>query len=194
MARSGDLRDMQRKRLYVWEKNTPVLADFWKAPSMLRSEVILLCKQILRDAGCGVDHVNRKFKIEFNCRSGGAHGSERGVDFTPTYLPKIIVLHEMAHALTWPSRDKAGHGPAYLACYLTLLNRYLGVDMAEMMRSLKSTIQIKQNVFTYVPVIIENKMYRKQVLSTKTKNIKPPVFDINEVGYWRKRFNEGRIY
>lgn len=187
-------RDNQRNRVYAWELNNPIMKPFWnRSLNLTKSEVEKLCFTILRDAGAPTNQIQR-FSVNFRQRNGGAEASPSGASFTPSNMPKILVLHEMAHALTWTITDFAGHGANYVSCYLALLERYLGLNILDLANTLR--VFIEKEVFKqiYVPVMlydINTKKYeisRKIHYEKKIKKVRPPEFDAAALKHWRQVF------
>jgi hypothetical protein len=191
-------RDNQRNRVYTWEKNNSIMSSFWnnsfKAPTlnMTQEAVKALCVQILRDAGR--IQQSQRFSVDFRQRNGGAEAHMYKASFTPSNIPKILVLHEMAHALTWMQTDFSGHGPNYVSCYLALLEKYLGLNIIDLARTLQT--YVKKEVFTkvYVPYTFfdektqQYRVARRTVFEKKVKNVRPPEYDAAALKQWREVF------
>lgn len=61
----------------------------------------------------------------------------RTVIEAPAELPSLVLLHELAHAMTSTAEGaSAGHGPAFVGMYLQLLERYARLPRAELEASL----------------------------------------------------------
>lgn len=115
-------RDSQRSRCYAWEKKHPALKPLWSAKSMTKDEVIALVHRVCDELG------RHRPRILFTKRRGGACASRWEMNFTPTRMPPILVIHELAHVLTYPYECKEGHGAVYMGCYIALLEAYFGFD------------------------------------------------------------------
>ena len=58
--------------------------------------------------------------------------------FLPEQTPSFCVLHELAHAMTSTEDGRSdGHGPVFVGIYLQLLVRYMRLDAAELLESLR---------------------------------------------------------
>lgn len=61
-------------------------------------------------------------------------GGRRGIAVPRRTRSRWYVLHEVAHALTWPHRE-AGHGWRFCRCYLFLVQAFLGKLHADALRA-----------------------------------------------------------
>lgn len=186
MAKSGENRDTQRGRLYAWETSGN-LKNFWNNDlSMTKKNVVELCHNILRTVGCTETQI-KNFNIKFSVRNGNAYGSNRGVNFTAGRTPKILVLHEMAHALTYPNRSISGHCGIFVSCYMALLEKYLGLNIVDLANSLRRPVEKKQIVQTYEPIQPITTPARFHIVQREqTKIMRPPEFNPTELGFWRR--------
>ena len=125
-------RDVQLKKVYAWEKLA--YPGYWTDGLLTREGVRALIWKVhqdVRDAG-GVACEPRLIDIKFTKRKrGSACASWGSFNFNPTCMPVCLVLHEIAHSLTWgtpdlPRRDAEGHGARYVACMIALLEHYAG--------------------------------------------------------------------
>lgn len=58
--------------------------------------------------------------------------------FLPEQTPSFCVLHELAHAMTSTEDGRSdGHGPVFVGIYLRLLVRYMRLDAAELLESVR---------------------------------------------------------
>ncbi len=58
--------------------------------------------------------------------------------FLPEHTASFCVLHELAHAMTSTEDGRSdGHGPVFVGIYLRLLVRYMRLDAAELLESLR---------------------------------------------------------
>jgi hypothetical protein len=58
--------------------------------------------------------------------------------FLPEQTPSFCVLHELAHAMTSTEDGRSdGHGPVFVGIYLQLLVRYMRLDAAELLESVR---------------------------------------------------------
>jgi hypothetical protein len=56
----------------------------------------------------------------------------------PAQTPSWCLLHELAHAMSGTHDGQSdGHGPIFMGLYVQLLVRYLRLDQAEVLRSLR---------------------------------------------------------
>lgn len=178
-------RDNQRSKVYTWEKSGE-MASFWKKDlSITPAEACAFVRKILREC----DHPNwSSYRIEFGKRTNNACANRFFVNFDPKYLPPIIVIHEMAHALTLGTKDFAGHGPNYMSCYMALLEKYLGLNIFDMAKSLQKKIPVNTTVLieSKVPVPGAGIWTTKITSTVKTRYVSPPSFNPTELKYWRE--------
>lgn len=185
-------RDSQKHKVYAWE-TAGFLKPFWdNSLNLSKTEVIYLCRKILKESNAPIWQ-QQMFRVDFSKRNGSAHANHAHASFTPTNTPKILVIHEMAHALTWGTRDFQGHGDKYLSCYMALLEKYLNLNVFDLAASLRKQIEktVHEPVYIAIPVTDpdtkKTHMARKTVLQKKIKKINPPVFDAQELKFWRER-------
>ena len=59
--------------------------------------------------------------------------------FLPERTPSWSLLHELAHAMTSTMDGRSdGHGPLFMGLYVKMLAQYLRLDLAELVRSVRS--------------------------------------------------------
>jgi hypothetical protein len=188
-------RDNQRQRVYEWEKK--VFEKEWKDTSLTNEATVKLYNRILTDVGRNPKNVS----IRFTKRTGGACASRNMANFTPGRCMPILVLHEAAHTLTRFNPDlrvddAQGHGPQYVACYLALIERYLGVDIKRALSRRRYTV--KKTVYRKAKLTRVNDVDSngKQVVrhfaepgrvETVERKKRPPEIDLEALEIWRKR-------
>jgi hypothetical protein len=129
------VRDAQRRKLYRFEKQHPLLRPLWSA-RITNEQAMAMVIKVCQDLGRKVP------EVRFSCRTGAAAASTSWIRFTPDKVSPILVLHEVAHVLTWISEDPEGHGPAYVGCYFALLERYLGISSDVLVADAKKGIEV----------------------------------------------------
>lgn len=139
-------RDTQQSKVYTWEKIAypGYLTDTKLTPSQVRS----LVAQVHADVNCAGGVAATTQVVKFTKRAGGACALWGSLNFTPNNSSLAVVLHEIAHSLTWcpntqrlplygtkqeadrvcatlrRTLDDEGHGPRFVACMIALLERY----------------------------------------------------------------------
>ena len=124
-------RDSQRSKLYRAEHVTFARGEPLKMP--LDFETIKECQT----------YVNRVTKSKFWKSMGGrsfvhvkpvpsrnyARGWRNRIELPPWAFGKVVILHELAHALTLQVDWQDGtHGPDFVYVYRQLLEQELGID------------------------------------------------------------------
>ena len=129
-------RDAQKALVYAWEKQ--FCPGYWTANPVEVPEVRALIRKVHADVLAAGGFAHEAPVVQFTKRSGAACASWGILKFTPGKHSLEVVLHEIAHSLTWniPSYLAAahgrkvscsmGHGPRYVACFIALLERYAG--------------------------------------------------------------------
>jgi hypothetical protein len=134
-------RDYQRSRVYAWENRVvaprdPSFVTFPEAQAMVNaiwSEMGLLyppkVEPLASQATTTVASANR-LSI-----------------FLPERTPSWCLFHEIAHSMTTDLEGQSdGHGSLFMGLYVRLLVRYLRLDLAELVGSVRSeNIQIEPN-------------------------------------------------
>lgn len=121
-------RDSQRSALYRWERALPG----WPGPRFSLADCQGLVNRIWHDAGTGS-------RPEVRDGRGRRHAcycpSTHQIRLPRWSRSRMIVLHEIAHALLRRREDLAWHGPEFAGVYLDLLVRHAGVALAEALAS-----------------------------------------------------------
>ena len=110
-------RDFQKQRVYDWEDKIIAPRDHSKVPYPNIQAIVDHCWP--------TPHPPRVQPLPPNSRKLGT-GHRLRLRFpqtTPT--PTWVILHELAHALTYGD----GHGPQFVGAYCHLVNRFLGVPL-----------------------------------------------------------------
>ena len=142
-------RDIQMRLVYAWEREA-YPGYFDKARSMVVPEAREMIRKVHADVRSAGGFAHEAPVVKFTKRNGSACASWGRLKFTPSMLTPEIVLHEIAHSLTWnyeatrvamrlprgqrgPLHEHAlrrfctqGHGPRYVACFIALCERYAG--------------------------------------------------------------------
>jgi hypothetical protein len=145
-------RDTQKALVYAWEKQ--FCPGYWTTNPVEIPEVRALIRKVHADVLAAGGFAHDAPVVKFTKRSGSACASWGILKFTPGKHTLEVVLHEIAHSLTWNhvtmtlalrsnSTDplmqharklfcRMGHGPRYMACFIALLEHYAGrsVDAA----------------------------------------------------------------
>src|SRR5580704_11608912 len=139
-------RDMQKQLVYAWERK--LIPGYMKTNPLEVPDVRALIRKVHDDVRAAGGFAHEAPVVQFNKRNGSACASWGLLKFTPGYHTVELVLHEIAHSLTWNfmrsrlamrtnSTDplllhararfcSQGHGPRYVACFIALLERYAG--------------------------------------------------------------------
>jgi hypothetical protein len=122
---------MQMRKVYAWEKLA--YPGFWTDDHLTPAEVRVMVHRVLNDvrAGGGKTCDPRLVEIRFNKRSASGSASWGRVNLNPKKVTLALLLHEIAHMLTWgaPVFDpivscKEGHGANFVGCFIALMERY----------------------------------------------------------------------
>ncbi len=122
-------RDSQRSRVYAAEK---AAFSEWAARLTLEQCEAYVAKVWARVWDADFPTSNRGSQPP-TVKDG--RGTRRALSYGGTIgLPRWarkewVILHELAHELT--ARKFAGHGPEYVACYLQLVEIFLGFEQRE---------------------------------------------------------------
>jgi len=134
-------RDFQRSRVYAWENRVVAPRDssfvsFPVAQSMVNA--------IWSDMG--LNYPPKVEPLPLQATATIASGGRLSI-FLPERTPSWCLLHEIAHAMTSTMNGESdGHGDIFMGVYVRLLARYLRLDPAELVRSVRSNnIQIEPN-------------------------------------------------
>lgn len=148
--KSGHVRDVQKSRVYSWEKwasmtLSPEEEEFEPRPnggvrrkiyaSLERTRDKKYLRKFLKTvcAELGEEAPELKF------RKGGqrSFGGNKRIRLTNFNLTQRMLLHELAHGLTyrWTKGDVQSHGKEFVGIYMYLLVRFGGVDYINLMRS-----------------------------------------------------------
>ena len=116
-------RDYQRSKVYKWEKefvfpkNKTVLS-FENAAASVRA--IFMAE--------GLRFPPEVLPIPPQVKTYFAEANRKGI-WLPENTPTTILLHELAHSLTFGvDGDSDRHGPEYVGVYMTLLEKYAGIN------------------------------------------------------------------
>ena len=121
------LKDVQRERVYDWEKSLGLYAPQCALPTKIAQAFIGRVWQ---------DHApNRIQNIPPTLTLGNyinpwAQGRE-AIHSAPSFLTNWVLLHEIAHGLVYNRRlfwILPAHGSIYMRIYITLLEKYLDMD------------------------------------------------------------------
>ncbi len=123
-------RDGQKARGYAWENTVIASSD--------RSVVPFSAAQGMVDAiwsELGVHYPPKVERLLRQSRRLQADGSRLRLRL-PQTIPSWLLLHELAHALSSAQDGVSdGHGPDFMGLYVQLLDRYLRLPAAELIRS-----------------------------------------------------------
>jgi hypothetical protein len=125
-------RDSQRGQVYAWEDRTVVPGD--------RSVIARSAAQAMVDAisaELGLRHPPRVEPLPRQATATVASANRLLVQL-PEQTPSFCLLHELSHALsTTQDGQSDGHGQIFLGLYVQLLVRYLRLDRAALLDSLR---------------------------------------------------------
>jgi len=135
------IRDFQRGRVYAWENRVVAPRDssfvsFPEAQSMVNA---IWSEQ-------GLKHPPKVEPLSPQATSTMASAGRLSISL-PERTPSWCLLHEIAHSMTSTMDGESdGHGGLFMGVYVRLLARYLRLDPAELVRSVRSeNIQIEPN-------------------------------------------------
>lgn len=128
-------RDTQRSKLYAAEREA-----FGQPKEELSLDTtVAFVRQVWRSPWTA-----RKFQIARYSEppyvadgrgTTAARGSLRRLNLPRWSRNKVVILHELAHALTWHRETFAAHGREFAAVFLELVSHWLGVDAAKRLRA-----------------------------------------------------------
>lgn len=125
------VRDCQRGRVYAWENRIIAPRD--------RSLVRFAAAHGMVDAIWAEQGLRFPPKVERlprQARTTLADASRLCIRL-PEHVPSWCILHELAHAMTTTHDDVSdGHGPLFMGVYVRLLERYMRIERAALLRSL----------------------------------------------------------
>lgn len=111
------MRDFQKARVYRWEDTHIAPRDQSQVPFEHIQAIVNHCWP--------VQHPPRVLALPKQARVLGT-GHRLGLRFpSNTTTPTWVILHELAHALTYGD----GHGPNYVGVYMQLVEKYLNVPL-----------------------------------------------------------------
>jgi hypothetical protein len=126
-------RDFQRSRVYAWENRVvaprdPSFISFPEAQAMVNAIWAEMC----------LSYPPKVKPLPTQARTTVASATRLSI-FLPERTPSCCLLHEIAHAMTSTMEGQSdGHGGMFMGVYVRLLSRYLRLDLAELVRSLRS--------------------------------------------------------
>ena len=125
-------RDGQRARVYAWEDRVvgprdPTTLPFAAAQGLVNA--------IWAEMGLRFPPAVERMPAQATTRLADA---SRLAIRLPAQTPSWCVLHELAHAMTTTHDGVSdGHGPVFMGMYVRLLVRYLRMDEAGLLASLR---------------------------------------------------------
>jgi hypothetical protein len=126
-------RDFQRSRVYAWENRIvaprdPSFVSFSEAQGMVNAIWVEM----------GLSYPPRVEPLSSRATATIASASRLSI-FLPERTPSWCLLHELAHCMTSTMDGRSdGHGPLFMGLYVRMLAQYLRLDLAELVRSLRS--------------------------------------------------------
>lgn len=138
-------RDSQRSKVYAWER--VAYPGMFTERKLTALEARQLVQRVHQDVIAIGGFADANPVVKFTKRAGGACASWGNLNFTRGSITIDLVLHEVAHSLTWnpsvlrladafttsPLGKHAlaffcdqGHGPRWVACFIALQERYNG--------------------------------------------------------------------
>lgn len=130
VRKDGGNRDTQQAAVYAWERALPEWPD---SPKLTEAETEALVRRVFADYLPG----QRLPKITHGGRTW-SYGGRWELKFSPSLRTKLVVLHEVAHAL---ATEHVRHGPKFATLLLELYARYGGVDKG---RARKLGIEVRE--------------------------------------------------
>ena len=133
--------DRQRSRVYAWEDAHVAPFDQTQIPFAAAQGMVDAIWQEL-----GLRYPPRVEPMPPQARTRLADANRLTIRL-PALTPSWCLLHELAHALTTTMDGQSdGHGPNFVGLYVQLLQRYLRLNEADLLRSLaKSGIAVTTN-------------------------------------------------
>jgi hypothetical protein len=125
-------RDTQRGRVYRWEDRVVAPHD--------RTTIPFAAAQAMVDAIWAELGLRYPPAVErLSSRGTTIAAANRLSLFLPEQVPAWCLLHELAHAMsTTQDGVSDGHGPVFVGLYVGLLVRYLRLDEAALLESLRA--------------------------------------------------------
>jgi len=118
------VRDLQRSKVYAWEKRVVKPRDSSKVPF---AAVQGMVDAIWADLG--LKYPPKVVPLPKQARRHAATGTRLTLEF-PEETSSWIVLHEVAHALSSDAEGRSNHhGAIFVGLYMQLLNRYMRLPM-----------------------------------------------------------------
>ena len=126
-------RDFQRSRVYAWENRVVAPRD----PSFISfPEAQGVVNAIWSEMG--LSYPPKVEPLLPQAKATIASASRLSI-FLPDRTPSWCLLHELAHAMTSTMEGHSdGHGPQFMSLYVKMLAQYLRLDLAELVRSVRS--------------------------------------------------------
>jgi hypothetical protein len=132
LPRLRPARDSQRGRLYAWEDRVVAPRD---GTLVERGAAQAMMDAIWADLGLRYPPRVERLPAQATATIASAN---RLCIFLPEQTPSFCVLHELAHAMTSTEDGRSdGHGPVFVGIYLQLLVRYMRLDAAELLESVR---------------------------------------------------------
>jgi hypothetical protein len=132
-------RDFQRSRVYAWENRVIVPRD----PSFISfPDAQGMVNAIWSEMG--LNYPPKVEELSTQAKATVASANRLSI-FLALRTPSWCLLHELAHAMTSTIDGHSdGHGPLFVGLYVRMLARYLRLDLAGLVRSVRSeNIQIE---------------------------------------------------
>jgi hypothetical protein len=149
-------RDRQRGRVYRWE-------DATVAPCAPR-RVVFSAAQGMVDAIWADQGLRYPPLVERLARQARrtVASANRLALYLPEDTPEWCLLHELAHAMSTTAEGASdGHGPVFVGLYVKLLVRYVRLDEADLLASLRlARIEVNRDarpVFLDAPFVAYEK-------------------------------------
>ncbi len=125
--------DPAARRLYAWEDAVVAPRDLGLVPF---ARLQALVDHVW--AAEGLRWPPRVRPLPRQARRTVARATRTAIE-APPELPSWVLLHEVAHAMTSDVEGRnAGHGPAFVAAYLGLLERHARMDRALLETTLRA--------------------------------------------------------
>lgn len=185
--------DRQRSVVYAWEREVfpNLFTEDYLTVEEVRSLILHIC-----ETARGNGRKARAPVLRLTGRNGGgcarwdrimlpspnSRGGKNG-------YPRLLVLHEMAHVLTYGTpdtlaADPEGHGPRFVACYLALVERYSSRDTATALQRAQEGFEVRKVVFSRVSPTAAPGAYQSAVRVRKCR----VRVDTEALAMWREAF------
>ncbi len=125
-------RDFQRSRVYAWENRVvaPRDSSFVSFPAA-QGMVNAIWSEM------GLKYPPKVEPLSVQAKSTIASATRLSI-FLPELTPSWCLLHELAHAMTSTMEGESdGHGAKFMGVYTLLLARYLRIEAADLIQSLR---------------------------------------------------------